>query len=75
MDFDRIFVLGIVFIAFSIPSAVSAYSDWRWPKAAVVMIILGVGAIFYANQENPGVYSLEAVDDVIVGVVGSFVNS
>ncbi len=75
MDLDRIFVLGIVLIAFSIPSAVSAYSDWRWPKAAVVMVILGVGAIFYAVQENPGVYSLDSVDDVIVGVVGSFVNS
>jgi len=74
MDFDLIFVIGLVVIAFAIPSAVSAYSDRRWPKTAIFMLLLGGGAIAYAMQENPGAYRLDTVDDVIVGVVGSLVN-
>ncbi|MFA8440980.1 hypothetical protein [Yoonia sp.] len=75
MDFDLIFVVGIVLVAFSIPSAISAYSDWRWPKTAIVMLLVGAGSIAYAMQENPGVYTLATVDDVIVDVVGDLVNN
>ncbi|MFO8127628.1 hypothetical protein [Yoonia sp.] len=75
MDFDLVFVIGLALVAFAIPSAVSAYSDWRWPKTAVIMLVLGGGAIAYAAQENPGVYSLATVDDVIVDVVGGLVNN
>ena len=73
MDFDHIFVLGIVLIAFAIPSAVSAYSDWRWPKTAIIMVLLGAGAITFVVRENPGVYALDTVDDVIVSVIGDVV--
>ena len=74
MDFDQIFVLGVVLVAFAIPSAVSAYSDRRWPTRALAMVIFGAGAIAYAAQENPGAYSLETLDDVIVSVIGGLVN-
>ncbi len=74
MDFDLIFVIGLAVIAFAIPSAVSAYSDRRWPRAAIFMLLLGGGAVAYAMQENPGAYTLETLGDVIVGVVGSLVN-
>jgi len=74
MDFDLLFVAGIALIAFSIPAAVSAYSNWRWPKLAVLMLAAGIGAIYFAVTENPGVYSLAEVDDVIVDVIGGFVN-
>ncbi len=75
MDFDLIFVIGLVLVAFAIPSAVSAYSDWRWPKMAIVMLVVGAGTIAYAAQENPGAYTLATVDDVIVEVVGDLVNN
>ena len=74
MDFDLIFVIGLVVVAFAIPSAVSAYSDRRWPRTAIFMLLLGGGAMAYAMQENPGAYSFDTVADVIVGVVGSLVN-
>ncbi|PJI86367.1 hypothetical protein BC777_2736 [Yoonia maricola] len=75
MDFDHIFVLGIVLIAFAIPSAVSAYSDGQRPKTALIMALLGAGAIIFVVRENPGVYALDTVDDVIVTVVGDLINN
>ncbi len=74
MDFDLIFVIGVTLIAFAIPAAVSAYSDRRWPKSAALMLVIGAGAIAYAAQENPGAYSFETLDDVVLSVIGSFVN-
>ena len=75
MDFDLIFVVGVALIAFAIPSLVSAYSDRRWPKIAALMVLIGGCSIAWAAQQNPGAYSFETVDDVIVSVIGSFVNS
>ena len=74
MDFDLIFVIGVALAAFSIPSLVSAYADRRWPKQAVLMLLIGGGAVAYAMQENPGVYGVATVDDVIVDVLGRYVN-
>lgn len=74
MDFDLIFVIGVTLAAFSIPSFVSAYADRRWPKQAVLMLLIAGGAIAYANQENPDVYSLATVDDTILLVLGRYLN-
>jgi hypothetical protein len=65
MDFDLIFAIGVTLIAFAIPSAVSAYSDRRWPKTAVLMLLIGAGAVAYAAQENPEDYK-----DLLVRMAG-----
>ena len=75
MDFDLLFVTGLALVAFAIPSAVKAYADWRWPKTAITKVVLGGVALAYAAQENPGVYALDTVDDVIVSVVGGLLNN
>jgi len=74
MDFDLIFVIGVVLVAFSIPAFVSAYSDRRLPKTAVVMLIVAGAAIAYAMQENPDVYSIATIDETIVNVLGRYLN-
>ncbi len=74
MDFDLIFVTGLVVVVFGIPMLVSAYADRRWPRNAVLMFLLGGGAMFYAMQENPGVYAAGTVDEVIVAVIGRYIN-
>lgn len=74
MDIDLIFVVGVVISAFAIPSLVSAYADRRWPRQAILMVLLGGLAIAYAIQENPGVYGPGTVDDVIVDVLGRYLN-
>lgn len=75
MNFDLIFVVGVTLIAFAIPALVSAYSDRRWPKTAGIMVLVGGCSIAWAVQENPGAYSLETLDDVIVSVIGSLINT
>lgn len=74
MDIDLIFVVGVAVAAFAIPSVVSAYSDRRWPKQAALMLLIGGGAIAYAMQQNPGVYSLGTIDDAILLVLGRYLN-
>ena len=74
MDFDLIFVVGTALLLFAIPSFVSAYSDRRWPRTAIFMVLVGGVAIAYAIQENPSVYSVAAVPDVVVTVLGRYLN-
>ncbi|MEM8536449.1 MAG: hypothetical protein AAGF56_01170 [Pseudomonadota bacterium] len=74
MDFDLIFVLGVCVAMFAIPSFVSAYSDRRWPKAAIVLALIGGLSIAYAAQENPGAYSVATLPDVVVAVLGRYTN-
>ena len=74
MDFNLIFVIGLALAAFAIPAAVTAYADRRWPKTAIVLLVLGCGSVYYAMRENPGAYTFETADDVILGVVASLVN-
>lgn len=74
MDHDLIFVVGLLLAAFSIPSLVAAFSDRRWPIAALFMMVLAGVAVGFAMQENPGAYSVATVDDVIVEVIGGYLN-
>lgn len=74
MDFDLIFVIGVVVAAFSIPTFMSAYADRRFPKLALVMLVIGVGAVVYTVRQNPDTYAVETFDDVFVSVVARYLN-
>lgn len=74
MEFDIIFVLGLLIAAFAIPSFVAAYADKRRPRQALVMMLIGGGMMYYGFVMNPGVYSLSTIDDVILRVIGGFLN-
>lgn len=74
MDFDLIFVAGLIIAAFSIPALVSAFSDRRFPKGALVALIVGGVMVFYPAQQRPGNYTLDTVDDVFVSVVARYLN-
>jgi len=41
MDADTVLIMGLVTVGFSIPSMVSAISDSRAPRAAIVTILVG----------------------------------
>jgi len=74
LDLDLLFTLGLLAAAFSIPAFVSALSDKRRPTMAVLMMLIGVGLVVYVGRQDPEAYSLQTVDEVVVGVVGRFVN-
>lgn len=74
MEFDFIFVLGLLIAVFAVPSFASAYADKRRPSRALLIAVLGGGMIYYAIMMNPGVYSLSTIDDVVLRVIGWVLN-
>ncbi|WP_375253999.1 hypothetical protein [Yoonia sp.] len=74
MDLDLIFVTGVALVAFAVPSGMSAYVDRRWPRQAIMMLVLAFVAIAYALQENPDTYSIATIDETVVDVLGRYFN-
>ena len=70
MEFDFIFVLGLLIAAFGVPSFAGSYADSRRPYQALLLFLIGGGMMYYANVMNPDVYSLSTIDDAILRVVG-----
>ena len=74
MEFDFIFVLGLLVAAFGVPTLAGAYVNKRRPTRAFLVFLVGGAMIYYAIIMNPGAYSLSTVDDVILNVIGRILN-
>ncbi len=74
MEFDFIFVLGLLIAVFAVPSFASAYADKRRPSRALLLVLIGGGIIYYAIVMNPGAYSLSTVDETVLRVIGWLLN-
>jgi len=74
MSPDVAIVVGVIFGALALPSLISAYSESRPPRAAIMMIIIAGGLIVYAVKTNPSGYQLQDVPQVFTRVFGQFVN-
>ncbi|MEN8894559.1 MAG: hypothetical protein ABF248_00505 [Yoonia sp.] len=74
MDIDLIFVIGCVVLLFSIPAIVSAFSDGRAPRYGTMTLLISTMMIYYATGERPGAYTFETVPDVIMRVIGRYLN-
>lgn len=72
MPFDLSLSIGLVILAFAIPSIVSAYSEGRAPRIAAVMLIIGGGLALYAVTQKPGGYTLFDVPQAFVRVVAHY---
>ncbi len=72
MDYDLIFVVGVLCCAFAIPALIAAFSDRRFPRVAIAFGVLGGVSIAYAMQENPGVYAVGVIDEIFVDVIGRY---
>ena len=74
MDLDLIFVGALLLGAFAIPAFVSAYSDRRWPIISVLMLAAAGYGLWFTNQQEPDRYTVAAVDDIVVEVLGRYLN-
>ena len=74
MDLDLIFVLGLLGAAFSIPAFVSAFADRRWPTGGLILAVVGGLAVAYAIQEDSDRYTIANTDNVVVEVLGRYLN-
>lgn len=70
MDPDTSLVVGMVLIVLCLPSVVSALSEGRAPRAAAVVLVVGLGLMVYATQLRT--YSLDEVPDVFFRVIARF---
>lgn len=74
MDLDLIFALGLLGAAFALPAFVSAFADRRWPTAGLVLAVVGGLAVAYAIQEDSDRYTVANTPDVVVEVLGRYLN-
>ncbi|WP_226782045.1 hypothetical protein [Oceaniglobus trochenteri] len=74
MDPDIAIVLGVIFLALAVPSLLSSFSESRPPRAAMVLIVLAGGAIYWAITKRPGGYTLDEIPGAFVHVVGMVIH-
>jgi hypothetical protein len=67
---DYLLVAGLLLIALSIPSLLQAYSSMDPPRMGAVLIILGLGLVFYAARTSPQGYAWDDVPNVFFRVLG-----
>ncbi|MDT0681138.1 hypothetical protein RM543_00455 [Roseicyclus sp. F158] len=68
---DLCLTLGILLGLISVPSLVSAFSDSRPPRAAVLLIVAATALIATATTRKPGGYRIEQIPDVILETIGA----
>jgi len=73
MNYDLYLVIGLIILAFSIPSIVSAYSEGRAPRVAAIMLLIGGGLTAYAVTQNPLGYTIQDVPQAFVRVISQFI--
>lgn len=73
MDPDLIMIVGIIVFGLSIPSLISAFSESRPPRMAIILIVVGAGMIFYAIQNKPGDFKLEEIPNLFISVIGRYI--
>jgi len=70
MNPDVLFVVGVIAAVMAFPAFVSAYSESRTPRGAILLAVVGGGLIFWAISLAPAGYTLEEIPDVFVRVIG-----
>ncbi|MFD1194839.1 hypothetical protein ACFQ3C_09175 [Seohaeicola saemankumensis] len=73
MDTDLALVIGLFVLCFSAPSIVSAISDGRAPRIAMVTLLIGGGLTLFALTQKPGGYRIDDIPGVVIKVIADFV--
>lgn len=73
LDFDVLFLVGLVFVPLAFVAFVSAWADRRRPWAALIlcaMALVLVGLAYFGNPE--GNYSLANLPDLFFNVIARY---
>ncbi|WP_240497837.1 hypothetical protein [Thioclava sp. IC9] len=74
IDTDLLLTIGLAIAIFAIPAAISAFSDGRPPRAAIVGIVVAGALIVIAFYARPGGYTLRMVPEAVARTLARVVN-
>ena len=74
MDADLALVIGLIIAVFAIPAVVSALSEGHAPRVAAIAVRIGGGLVAFAVMQKPGGYAMNDLPQVVVGVIGRYIN-
>jgi len=74
VDTDLVLTIGIVLLALSLPSLLSAWVDGRLSRLGTVMILVASGMIGWAVYTQPKGYEFTEIPMVMLGVLSRLVN-
>ena len=74
MDTDLVLTIGIVLLALSLPSLLSAWVEGRLSRFGTLMIIVASSMIGWAVYAQPKVYELTDSPMVMLGVLSRLIN-
>lgn len=69
MDPDIAIVLGVVLFALAFPALLSAFSESRPPRLAIILLVAGAASLYWATTRRPGGVTLEDVPNAFVRVI------
>jgi len=67
---DLYLVIGLILVAFSIPSILGAWSEKRAPRVAAIVLVIGGAMLIYALSR--GSYTFDDIPRAFVRVVAYF---
>ena len=73
MDSDLSLVVGLILVAITIPSLLSAWTEGRPPRVGAVLSLSGLALVVFALADNPGRYSFDNLPDVFSRVYRRYV--
>ncbi len=74
MDTDLVLTIGIVLLALSLPSLLSAWVDGRLSRLGTIMIFVASSMIGWAIYTQPKGYELTDIPMVMLGVMSRLIN-
>lgn len=74
MDPDLLLTIGVVFLVITIPSLLSAWTDGRFPRLAALLVLAGSALIATAANNKPTGYLVSDVPQIMMSVLGRYLN-
>ena len=74
MDTDLVLTVGVVLLALSLPSLLSAWVEGRLSRLGTLMIFVGGGLVGWAVYTQPKGYEFAEIPMVMLGVMSRLIN-
>ncbi|WP_255449700.1 hypothetical protein [Shimia ponticola] len=72
IDPDLWLTIGIFVVVLCIPSILSAWAQFRVPRASMITAVIGFGMMIVALSSNPGGYAFADIPTVVTETIGRY---